>query len=62
MVDWQLAAKVAEGVAALQPSGNPAPFKALVHPADEAEQLVTGYTGLEPLAGALPVAESVDRD
>ena len=61
MVDWQLAGKVAEGVAALQPSGDAAPFQALVRPADEAEQLVSGYTGLKPLAGALPVAESVDR-
>jgi coenzyme F420 biosynthesis associated uncharacterized protein len=61
MVDWQLAAKVAEGVAALQPSGDPAPFQALVRPADEAEQLVSRYTGLKPLAGALPVAEAVDR-
>ncbi len=40
MVDWQLAAKVAEGVAALQPSGDPAPFQALVRPADESERLV----------------------
>ena len=61
MVDWQLAAKVAEGVAALQPSGDPAPFQALVRPADEAERLVSAYTGLKPLAGALPVAEAVDR-
>ena len=61
MVDWQLAAKVAEGVAALQPSGNPAPFKSLVRPADQAEELVSSYTGLAPLAGALPVAEAVDR-
>jgi coenzyme F420 biosynthesis associated uncharacterized protein len=61
MVDWSLAGKVAEGVAALQPSGDPEPFRALVRPADEAERLVSGYTGLEPLAGALPVAESVDR-
>ena len=29
MVDWQLAGKVAEGVAALQPAGDPAPFRAL---------------------------------
>jgi coenzyme F420 biosynthesis associated uncharacterized protein len=61
MVDWQLAAKVAEGVAALQPSGDPAPFQALVRPADESERLVSEYTGLKPLAGALPVAEAVDR-
>jgi len=61
MVDWQLAAKVAEGVAALQPSGDPAPFQALVRPADEAERLVSGYTGLTPAAGVLPVAEAVNR-
>jgi coenzyme F420 biosynthesis associated uncharacterized protein len=61
MVDWQLAAKVAEGVAALQPSGDPEPFTALVRPADESERLVSDYTGLKPAAGALPVAEAVDR-
>jgi coenzyme F420 biosynthesis associated uncharacterized protein len=61
MVDWQLAARVAEGVAVLQPSGDPRPFQALVRPADEAERLVSDYTGLTPAAGALPVAESVDR-
>jgi coenzyme F420 biosynthesis associated uncharacterized protein len=61
MVDWQLAAKIAEGVSALQPSGDPEPFQALVRPADESERLVSGYTGLKPLAGALPVAEAVSR-
>jgi coenzyme F420 biosynthesis associated uncharacterized protein len=61
MVDWNLAVKVAEGIAALQPSGDPEPFQGLVRPADEAEALVSGYTGLTPLAGALPVAEAVDR-
>ena len=61
MVDWNLAAKVAEGVAGLQPSGDPEPFQALVRPADEAEALVSGYTGLVPSAGVLPVAESIDR-
>ena len=30
-------------------------------PADESERLVAGYTGLKPLAGALPVAEAIDR-
>ena len=39
MVDWQLAGKIAEGVAALQPSGESEPFKALVRPADESERL-----------------------
>ena len=61
MVDWNLAAKVAEGVAGLQPSGDPEPFQALVRPADEAEALVSSYTGLVPSAGVLPVAESIDR-
>jgi coenzyme F420 biosynthesis associated uncharacterized protein len=61
MVDWNLAAKVAEGVAALQPAGDPAPFQALVRPADEAEALVSAYTGLTPQAGVLPVAEAIDR-
>ena len=61
MVDWNLAAKVAEGVAGLQPTGDPEPFQALVRPADEAEALVSGYTGLVPSAGVLPVAESIDR-
>jgi coenzyme F420 biosynthesis associated uncharacterized protein len=62
MVDWQLAGKIAEGVAALQPSGDAEPFRALVRPADESERLVSEYTGLKPLAGALPVAEAVSRD
>ena len=61
MVDWNLAAKVAEGVAGLQPAGDPEPFQALVRPADEAEALVSAYTGLVPSAGVLPVAESIDR-
>ena len=62
MVDWNLAAKVAEGVAALQPAGDPAPFQALVRPADEAEALVSRLHGADAPAGALPVAEAVDRD
>jgi coenzyme F420 biosynthesis associated uncharacterized protein len=61
MVDWNLATKVAEGVAALQPTGDAEPFQALVRPADEAETLVSSYTGLTPSAGALPVAEAIDR-
>ena len=61
MVDWNLAAKVAEGVAGLSPAGDPEPYQALVRPADEAEALVSEYTGLAPVAGVLPVAESIDR-
>jgi coenzyme F420 biosynthesis associated uncharacterized protein len=60
MVDWTLAAKVAEGIAALQPSGDPAPFHALAGPAEESERLVAAYTGLRPVA-PLPGPEAVDR-
>jgi coenzyme F420 biosynthesis associated uncharacterized protein len=60
MVDWQLAGRVAEGVAALQPAGDPAPFHALAEPAAESERLVAAYTGLRPV-GALPSPEAVDR-
>jgi coenzyme F420 biosynthesis associated uncharacterized protein len=59
MVDWQLAAKVAEGVAALQPSGNPAPFRAVAEPAEDSARLVSAYTGLN--AAVLPPAEAIDR-
>jgi coenzyme F420 biosynthesis associated uncharacterized protein len=60
MVDWQLAGKVAEGVAALQPAGDPAPFRAPEGPTEESERLVGAYTGLQPM-GALPAPEAVDR-
>jgi coenzyme F420 biosynthesis associated uncharacterized protein len=61
MVDWSLAAQVARGVSALQPSGNPAPFERLTAPAAESERLVSAYTGLTT-ATPLPVAEAVGRD
>ena len=51
MVDWQLAAKIAEGVAALQPSGDPEPFQALVRPADESERLVSAVHGAQAARG-----------
>ncbi len=60
VIDWTLAAQVARGVAGLQPSGNPKPFKRLAAPAAESEQLVSEYTGLvaeEPV----PAPEAVDR-
>jgi coenzyme F420 biosynthesis associated uncharacterized protein len=60
MVDWQLAGKVAEGVAALQPAGDPGPFRALAGPAEESERLVAAYTGLHPI-DVLPGPEAVDR-
>jgi coenzyme F420 biosynthesis associated uncharacterized protein len=60
MVDWGLAGKVAEGVAALQPAGDPVPFRAVAGPAEESERLVAAYTGLRPVA-PLPAPEAVDR-
>src|SRR5690242_4661487 len=60
MVDWQLAGKVAEGVAALQPAGDPGPFRAVAEPTAASEELVAAYTGLRAIA-PLPVAEAVDR-
>jgi len=58
MVDWQLAGKVAEGVAALQPAGDPGPFRAVAGASEESERLVGAYTGLRPIE-PLPVAEAV---
>src|SRR4051794_27207709 len=60
MVDWQLAGRGAEGVAALQPGGDPGPFRAVAGPTEESERLVGAYTGLRPV-DPLPVAEAVDR-
>ena len=60
MIDWNLAGTVARGVANLQPAGDPAPFEQLAGPAEEAERLVSAYTGLVPVT-PLPVAEAVDR-
>ena len=60
MVDWNLAAKVAEGVAALQPRGDAEPFQALVRPADEAERARLRVHRAHAAAGALPVAEAVE--
>jgi coenzyme F420 biosynthesis associated uncharacterized protein len=60
VIDWNLAGTVARGVANLQPSGDPAPFEQLAGPAEEAERLVSAYTGLVA-AQPVPVAEPVDR-
>src|SRR5512144_3012195 len=59
MIDWKLAGTVANGVAGLQPAGDPAPFE---HPetwAAESERLVGAYTGLA--VSGLPGAEGVGR-
>ena len=61
VIDWTLAHQVARGVARLQPTGDPAPFEALEGPSEEAERLVSAYTGLVPQA-PLPVAVAVGRD
>jgi coenzyme F420 biosynthesis associated uncharacterized protein len=60
MIDWSLAAQIARGVSGLQPSGDPAPFRAVQDPTAESERLVSAYTGLVP-TGPLPSPEAVDR-
>jgi coenzyme F420 biosynthesis associated uncharacterized protein len=60
VIDWNLAGTVARGVANLQPAGDPAPFEELAGPAEEAERLVSAYTGLTA-DKPIPVAEAVDR-
>lgn len=60
MIDWNLAGTVARGVANLQPAGDPGPFEQLTGPAEEAERLVSAYTGLVAARG-VPAAEPVDR-
>ncbi len=47
MIDWKLAGTVARGVANLQPAGDPEPYEQLAGPAEEAERLVSAYTGLD---------------
>ena len=60
MIDWNLAGTVARGVANMQPAGDPAPFEQLAEPAQEAERLVSAYTGLVAQQ-PVPAAEAVDR-
>ena len=57
----ELAAKVAEGVAALQPAGDPRRTRRWSGPRTRPRRSSSAYTGLTPVAGALPVAEAVDR-
>jgi coenzyme F420 biosynthesis associated uncharacterized protein len=60
VIDWKLAANVAEMVARTQPAP---PGAELDHPAEfaqESERLVSGYTGLVA-TDPLPAAEPVDR-
>jgi coenzyme F420 biosynthesis associated uncharacterized protein len=59
MIDWSLAATVARGVSALQPTGDPAPFEDVAGAAAESERLVSAYTGLT--AASPPAAEAVAR-
>ena len=61
MIDWKLATTVAEGIA--EPQARPRgdrPFEHVAGPAEEAERLVSAYTGLTRRR-ALPHAEPVDR-
>jgi coenzyme F420 biosynthesis associated uncharacterized protein len=61
MIDWKLAGRVANGVASLQPGGDPTPFQAPAAWAERSRELVGAYTGLAA-RGALPAAEAVARD
>jgi coenzyme F420 biosynthesis associated uncharacterized protein len=59
MIDWKLAATIAEGVAGLKPEPDAAPFQHVAGPSEESARLVAEYTGLR--AETLPHPEPVDR-
>jgi coenzyme F420 biosynthesis associated uncharacterized protein len=59
VIDWKLAATVAEGIAGLKPAPDAVPFEHVAGPTHESATLVSEYTGLE--ATALPHPEPVDR-
>ena len=63
MIDWRLASVVAQGVAATGPAPPAEGVAAFETPAElarECAEIVSAYTGLEPLS-PLPAAEAVDR-
>src|SRR5215217_2586870 len=59
MIDWKLAATVAEGIAGLKAAPDAARFEHVAGPAEESARLVSEYTGLR--ADVLPHPEPVDR-
>jgi coenzyme F420 biosynthesis associated uncharacterized protein len=59
MIDWKLAATVAEGIAGMKAAPDAARFQHVAGPAEESARLVSEYTGLR--ADALPHPEPVDR-
>jgi coenzyme F420 biosynthesis associated uncharacterized protein len=59
VIDWKLAAGVAEGIAGMQPAPDATAFEHVAGPAKESARLVSEYTGLQ--ADALPHPEPVDR-
>src|SRR4051812_2070169 len=59
MIDWKLAATVAEGIAGLKAPPDATRFEHVAGPAEESARLVSEYTGLR--ADVLPHAEPVDR-
>ncbi len=63
MIDWRIAAQVAETVASAQSTPDPAPFEAVAGPTEESERLVGAYTGLAVSAGGagMPAAEPIAR-
>ena len=60
MIDWRIAAQVAEMVAGAQPAPDGAAFHAVAAPTAESERLVLAYTGLQ-VPGPLPGPEPVGR-
>jgi coenzyme F420 biosynthesis associated uncharacterized protein len=59
MIDWKLAATVAEGIAGMKAAPDAARFEHVAGPAEESARLVAEYTGLR--ADVLPHPEPVDR-
>jgi len=59
MIDWKLAATVAEGIAGMKAAPDAARFEHVAGPAEESARLVSEYTGLR--ADVLPHPEPVDR-
>jgi len=60
MIDWRLAASVANGVAGLQPPPPAGEFELVAGPTEESARLVSAYTGLVA-ADPIPHPEPVDR-
>jgi coenzyme F420 biosynthesis associated uncharacterized protein len=60
VIDWRIAAQVADMVSGVQPAPDGAAFTAVTAPAAQSEKLVAAYTGLS-VPGPLPGAEPIGR-